>query len=671
MTAGVNYRRPEGDLLAMRHRLLPVLTAALLAPAASAQIVPPDGGITFEQISFGFYGLEQQNSSTARAVADVPLLYETTGVRRGFVNIHTEEGWVVQNWPLDLSEAALRDEQPAIPPDTYYFRLFTPTISQPTRQVLTLDAVVRFTSAPQINIQIPDQFTRHPVRFHIWDAEGCADRPVSTAPAPPPVIEVSQLPPPGPTYSHILPNPINVEAADDQCFPMSMANSLQYLEARYGLDVPNDHNQGQRGDQTLVGRLDELAGRSVTNRRNGSGTWFEPMMDGKFEYLEETRLTTALVMRHQGRGWGGAGERMPDGDFTRHGATSVDDGANVTWKWICDQIKLGEDVELVFSYDDASGQPTGGHAVRVFGCGMTNGRPWLKYLHDSAQFTDSFGLETPTVYPRDIDGDGMLNMGAANQEIRFAASESATDAVKNGTFAPPQTTGEAILSAVLDLDRKITGGALTTVFGVFKGLLSSEVKEGEPFARAQASNLEVLVNGISAPVFFSNDGQINFQMPVEVEPGIVSLLVRIDGQPSDLVTTEIVESSPGLFMLPASVAGAGRGVVQNQDFSLNLPDNPAAPGQVIILYATGTGPYSPQPGTGELAGADPLSLVELPVTATVGGVAADVLFAGATPGFAGLTQFNLLVPQAPAGDQPVVVNVGGVDSNSVLAAIGP
>jgi hypothetical protein len=40
-------------------------------------------------------------------------------------------------------------------------------------------------------------------------------------------------------------------------------------------------------------------------------------------------------------------------------------------------------------------------------------------------------------------------------------------------------------------------------------------------------------------------------------------------------------------------------------------------------------------------------------------------------GFAGLTQVNLLVPQLAAGDHAVVVTVGGVESNSVLAAIGP
>ena len=42
-------------------------------------------------------------------------------------------------------------------------------------------------------------------------------------------------------------------------------------------------------------------------------------------------------------------------------------------------------------------------------------------------------------------------------------------------------------------------------------------------------------------------------------------------------------------LLPPNVAGPGRGVIQNQDYSLNVPDNPAAPGTVIIVYAAGLG----------------------------------------------------------------------------------
>ena len=56
---------------------------------------------------------------------------------------------------------------------------------------------------------------------------------------------------------------------------------------------------------------------------------------------------------------------------------------------------------------------------------------------------------------------------------------------------------------------------------------------------------------------------------------------------------------------------------------------------------------------------------KLPVTVTVGGVAATVSFAGIPPGLVGITQLNFTVPATvPPGVQPVVVSVGGVKTQT-------
>jgi uncharacterized protein (TIGR03437 family) len=47
-----------------------------------------------------------------------------------------------------------------------------------------------------------------------------------------------------------------------------------------------------------------------------------------------------------------------------------------------------------------------------------------------------------------------------------------------------------------------------------------------------------------------------------------------------------------------------------------------------------------------------------PVTITIGGVQADVSFAGLSS--AGLYQFNLVVPDVPSGDQTLQASVNGV-----------
>ena len=70
------------------------------------------------------------------------------------------------------------------------------------------------------------------------------------------------------------------------------------------------------------------------------------------------------------------------------------------------------------------------------------------------------------------------------------------------------------------------------------------------------------------------------------------------------------------------------------------------------------------------APASPLSRAALDVSATIGGVAARVDFLGATPGFVALSQANIVVPDgAPVGDQPLVINVGGHDSNRTVITV--
>ena len=150
------------------------------------------------------------------------------------------------------------------------------------------------------------------------------------------------------------------------------------------------------------------------------------MLDGKFSYLSKKGLSDFFTHKHQGTGWGNAnnGEALPAGDYSKKGITSESKGATVTWDWVCDEIKKGEDVELIYSRQNAAGAITGGHAVRVFECGQALGMPWLGYLHDKDQTNDTAGLETVRQFVLDTDGDGLMNFGAAGREVQFAIAES-------------------------------------------------------------------------------------------------------------------------------------------------------------------------------------------------------------------------------------------------------
>ncbi|MGH9673355.1 MAG: hypothetical protein ACRD44_09250, partial [Bryobacteraceae bacterium] len=114
---------------------------------------------------------------------------------------------------------------------------------------------------------------------------------------------------------------------------------------------------------------------------------------------------------------------------------------------------------------------------------------------------------------------------------------------------------------------------------------------------------------------------------------------------------------PALFTL--SGTGAGQVAALNQDNTLNGPQSPADVGSILQLFATGEGTLSPAPETGAFA-EDTTARPLLPVTVTIGGVSATVLYAGPSPGSVfGLLQVNVAAPPAGQGAAvPVVLTVG-------------
>jgi uncharacterized protein (TIGR03437 family) len=133
--------------------------------------------------------------------------------------------------------------------------------------------------------------------------------------------------------------------------------------------------------------------------------------------------------------------------------------------------------------------------------------------------------------------------------------------------------------------------------------------------------------------------------------------VTYDGVPSQPVTYNVVPSAPGIFTDDSS--GSGQAAILNQDYSLNSATNPAPQGSYISVYATGGGQTNPPDSTG--ATAQGAAGITLPVTATIGGQNAPVLYAGHAPEeVAGVMQVNLQVPTGITGDQPVIITIGGV-----------
>jgi len=130
------------------------------------------------------------------------------------------------------------------------------------------------------------------------------------------------------------------------------------------------------------------------------------------------------------------------------------------------------------------------------------------------------------------------------------------------------------------------------------------------------------------------------------------------------VSLQINSAGPGIFTYAPNNA-----VAQNQDGTVNSPNNPAAAGTALTVYATGQGALDNPVATGSVAVGSPFSRPLLPGTVTIGDQPAILLFAGMTPGLVGVMQVNLVIPALPPGQYPMTITVGSVASNSPIVTI--
>ncbi len=161
------------------------------------------------------------------------------------------------------------------------------------------------------------------------------------------------------------------------------------------------------------------------------------------------------------------------------------------------------------------------------------------------------------------------------------------------------------------------------------------------------------IDGVPAPLYYVSPNQVNVQIPYETLPGAATLEI---GNPWENVSRSF------------TVTNAGPGIFTFADGRVN-PSRGAARGQIATLYITGEGQVSPGLATGATPSAR-TALANLPkprasYAVTVGGVPARVDFIGIPWGLVGVTQVNFEIPAgAAAGEQPVVVTVGGIPSNT-------
>ena len=233
----------------------------------------------------------------------------------------------------------------------------------------------------------------------------------------------------------------------------------------------------------------------------------------------------------------------------------------------------------------------------------------------------------------------------------------------------------AVVNAASSIAGQVSPGEYVSIYGAAMGqaTASTAVVTDSNTLATTLGGTRVLFDGVAAPLIYVSAKQVNAIVPYEVygRPS-TQLQVEYNGVRSTPVTLGVTGAAPGIFVVGAPDPTA-QAAALNQDTSVNSTSNGAAPGSIISLYATGEGQTNPGGTTGAIIGSTP-PLPMLPVLVRIGGLLADVTYAGSAPGFAaGLLQVNVRIPAGvPNGTSvPVILSVGGAVSNQAMIAIAP
>jgi uncharacterized protein (TIGR03437 family) len=225
----------------------------------------------------------------------------------------------------------------------------------------------------------------------------------------------------------------------------------------------------------------------------------------------------------------------------------------------------------------------------------------------------------------------------------------------------------AVVDAASQHADPVSPGKIVVIYGAGLGpsqLIRNQPKNGQ--ISTELSGTTVSFNGLVAPILYSSAIQVAAVVPYAVSGSAARVTATFQGQVSADLTVPVATTAPSLFT--SNQAGGGQAAAINAvDGTVNTPANPVKIAGYISLYATGEGQTTPAGVDGSLS--PTATRPALPVSVTVGGIPAQVQFAGGAPGqVSGLMQLNVQIPNGvqPGGYVPVILQVGDRRSSTAV-----
>ena len=291
--------------------------------------------------------------------------------------------------------------------------------------------------------------------------------------------------------------------------------------------------------------------------------------------------------------------------------------------------------------------------------------------------TGSFTFEIPWTAPDDAGGvifyatgNAANGNGAQNGDRIYTALKEV--ALAGGTPRPTINAGGIITANQFGAAPRAASGSWIEIYGT-NFTTAQRTWEGAfvgDNAPTALGDLSVIINGRAAPLAFANAGQINAQAPADSATGLLEVRVRRAGVESDSFALEKTTEAPALYA-PAALRVnnrqfAGAFFPNSTTFAGNFPglnSRVAKPGDTLIFYGVGFGPVVPLEGTAAIPVAGTivrqLNRTARPVRFRFDQTEGAAGYAGLAPGYVGLYQFNVTVPQIGPGVVALNVTLDG------------
>ena len=231
----------------------------------------------------------------------------------------------------------------------------------------------------------------------------------------------------------------------------------------------------------------------------------------------------------------------------------------------------------------------------------------------------------------------------------------------------PSYSGTSIVNAADNQSGWLAPNTIGTLYGselayTTRAMTADDIHGGVLPTVLPGTGVRILIGNIPAVIYYVSPGQINFLVPSLLLPVESHLQLVIDGRAGPDIKIQLAPAAPAFFQSDPQTV-----IATHADGSVITAASAAKPGEYIVLYATGLGETNP-PQIYQQVPVGAATLKQMgDLKIALDGATVDsmsIKYAGIAPGFAGLYQINLQLPDSVGANPEIRVGVGTLVSRT-------